>query len=293
MAASGTIYTDWINDDSSGSTVRLEVSYSESNIDITSNTSKISWTAYVGIQQGGGYYRTLKSAYVTVDNSSSGNIISDTDKRYYDGDEITSGSKTINHEDDGSKTIIIKIEFTTNYNTSRSKSQNVTLEVIDREAKLTPNKPEVSPNDTTVRVTLSPFVKDFKYVIRRKVGDKAWEENWKTLGNGSTTSYFDDTYNNIKTRAGTDGSYKVTYECTTYNGTTVVGTAQNCFIYTFYPGDPKPMELYQGNNLVGISFLNKTSQPGFWVGGKGPISVSTTTFTLDDGNEYNLLGIWD
>ncbi len=53
------------------------------------------------------------------------------------------------------------------------------------------------------------------------------------------------------------------------------------------------MALYQEGGSVGISFLTNSNQPGFWVAGQGPITMSTQAFTLDDGNSYYILGVWD
>ena len=269
------------------------------------NTSNITCTYTMkvlgsGDQWSGQNYPCVGTLYVAGDNKDDSDVRTGTG-----GTTYTLGSWTgdVEHDSEGKLTIDIDGKWTVDSASSRHwppEPNNIELAVklptIDREGKLSSDKSILTSTDSTVTITITPYINTFKYKIDRKVGTKGWEESWKSFGSGGTDSdNFTDTYNDIITRAGEEGSYSVQYKCTTYgtDGTTQIGTEDILVISTYYAGEPMPMSLYQNGSSIGVSFLTEINQPGFWVAGQGPITMSTQAFTLDDGNSYYILGKWD
>ena len=265
--------------------------YSQSDTDKELNQTTL--TLYGCIYLNNEYSAYYGSLYSDDDLQIDGTTIGSNYEYYTPGSNgrnlIGSITKVVQHDENGKfPNTTISIYADTHHFNKVSASGTITsadIPDIPRAAKLTVDKTEVSKSSpTTATFTLDPFSSSFKYKIERKIGSGSWT----TFKNNYTSSTFTDTYSSIT--GGTDGNYTAYYRCSTYNsgGSQIGSTSDEVTLKTFFPGDPNPMELYQNGNSLGVAFLNRVDNtPGFYIGGRGPI---TPINVIIDGVTYTMLG---
>lgn len=224
MALSGSVTTT----SSSSRSVTLNWTATQS---VANNTSTISWELV-----GSGSYSgrvVVSELKVTIDGSQVYSRDSSNHTNCYNGTKLASGTKTISHSSDGTKSVVIKVEagiYQWAINCSGSKT--FTLDTIARASSITSASNVTLGNACSVKWT--PASKSFKYKVKFSLG--SWNYTTGYLSPNTTSAY---TYNSYtipldvaeqlpKATTGTMTAYLYTY-----NGTTQIGsTASKTFTVT-------------------------------------------------------------
>lgn len=182
MALSGSVSTNGYQ----GRYLTLSWSATQSK---ENNTSKISWTLKGA---GGSGWYNAGPIWVGFENMNGSNIYSNTywstRQKLYDGTTVASGSFTVTHATDGTRQFRIFIEgaiFTYDYNVNGNGT--VTLDTIQRYAKITPSLDSETETSLTLNWTTDAVIDKLYY----------------SIDNGST-------FTDLNIPEGTGGSFTIT-----------------------------------------------------------------------------------
>lgn len=216
MALSGTVNTSSYE----GRYVQLSWSATQS---VANNTSTISWTLKGAGSASAAWYKA-GGFYVKI----AGNVVCDwsTDTRItlYNGTVIKSGSLTVSHASDGTKSFSIEVKagiYT--YARNCSGSGNFTLNTIPRASSISWG----SGNSTTAGVTdgaiisISRASSSFTHTIKYAFGNASGTICTKTTATTVKWTIPLSLLNQIPSATSGTG----TLTCTTYSGSTAVGTS--------------------------------------------------------------------
>ena len=210
MATSGTVYSTYAKSS------RLYVSWSQTGQSVSGNYTNISWTA--GIIVGGSnkwYSNAVKitSVYINGSKVSSGGTYSNlTSNGTY---QKLSGTATIPHNADGTKTFSVSISGWFYEQGSPSGSNSFTLTTIPRVSDLSLDKTSVPADEkTTVTATATKKSTSFTDTITVKLGDYTQD-----ITSGTAFTIPKDWMNAI---SGTSAVATVTV--TTKSGSTTIGS---------------------------------------------------------------------
>jgi hypothetical protein len=201
-------------------TYKLEVS--ESNVNISNNTSQVTVTAYIGRASSRSYLGGSWSGSITVSGSTqnmSGTISYPT---YINGGAwLTLATKTftVSHNADGSKTASISSSFRSSDFTpsSASASGNVTLTTIPRSSSVSCSGGDI---ESTTKINITRASSSFTHTITYSFGSLSGTIATKTSSTSINWTIPASFYSQIpNTNSGTG-----TISCTTYSGNTSVGT---------------------------------------------------------------------
>lgn len=207
-------------------TFKLEVT--EGNYDITNNTSPVTVTMYLGRASSQSYVGGNWTGNITIDGSSydlSGNIPYPT---YINGGEwyeVASYSKTVKHNNDGSKNVSVSASMSSSYFTPSysSASGTVSLTTIPRASGVACSSPYIGDNAIiSIDKKSSAFTNTVTYKIGTLTGTIATKTSNTTV-QFQTSSIADSIYDLIPNGTETSG----TIYCTTYNGSTQIGDTQS------------------------------------------------------------------
>lgn len=207
-------------------TFKLEVT--EGNYDITNNTSPVTVTMYLGRASSQSYVGGNWTGNITIDGSSydlSGNIPYPT---YINGGEwyeVASYSKTVKHNNDGSKNVSVSASMSSSYFTPSysSASGTVSLATIPRASGVACSSPYIGDNAIiSIDKKSSSFTNTLTYKIGTLTGTIATKTSSTTV-QFQTSTIADSIYALIPNGTETSG----TIYCTTYNGSTQIGDTQS------------------------------------------------------------------
>ena len=207
-------------------TFKLEVT--EGNYDITNNTSPVTVTMYLGRASSQSYVGGNWTGNITIDGSSydlSGNIPYPT---YINGGEwyeVASYSKTVKHNNDGSKNVSVSASMSSSYFTPSysSASGTVSLTTIPRASGVACSSPYIGDNAI---ISIDKKSSSFTNTLTYKIGtltDTIATKTSNTTVQFQTSSIADSIYALIPNGTETSG----TIYCTTYNGSTQIGDTQS------------------------------------------------------------------
>lgn len=199
----------------------IELEWSASQ-DVANNQSTISWTlnAYSGFN---GYYY-MGGFKVVIDGSTVYSVSTDERTKVLYNKTIASGTKTLKHNDDGSKSFDIYIEagiYT--YAVNCSGSDSFTLNTIPREASSIEAGTMVIGGEGVISVTKS--VSSYTHTIKYKFGNYTGTICTKSSNTFVYWALPTELANAIPNSTSGTG----TLTCETYSGNTLIGTRQTSF----------------------------------------------------------------
>jgi len=207
---------------------KLRLDVNETSTDPSTNTSVVSWALY--IVNGDARFAASKFNYeVTINGSKraeySGYDVDTTDVDNYQPHYLTSGTYTIDHNNDGSKTIYCSASCSSSYTQwspgSGSCGGDLTLTTLNRSAKID----SFSGNDidTDFSIGYTKYVNDWTYYLTMMMTDNTQLD--RVVYNTSGTIYRlpeaakDIIYNKV----GNNDTVDIKAKIETYNGGTKIG----------------------------------------------------------------------
>lgn len=207
-------------------TFKLEVS--ESNSSTANNTSLVTVRMYLGRASSRSYFGGNYTGNITIDGTShdlSGSVPYPT---YIDAGgwyEVASWSKTVTHNNDGSKSVSVSASLSSNYFTPSYSSANgtVTLSVIPRASEVSCSSPNIGDNAViSIDKKSSSFTNTLTYKIGTLTGTISTKTSETTV-QFKTSTIEDEIYALIPNGKEIQG----TICCTTYNGNTQIGDTKS------------------------------------------------------------------
>lgn len=238
MALSGKVETSaWTAE--SGSTWKVVLNWTATQ-SIANNTSTISWN--IKVSTGSGGYVVVSEIRAKIAGEEVYYRSHDNHTNGYNGTQIASGTKTITHNTDGTKSVSMSIEAGIyQWAINRSGSNTFTLDTIPRASSITSASNKTLGNACSIKWT--PNASTFKYKVKFSLG--SW--NYTTpsfISPASTSEYTYDDYtlplevaNQLpNATTGTMTAYLYTYNS---SGTQIGSTASKTFTVTV-PSSIKP-----------------------------------------------------
>lgn len=189
---------------------------------VANNTSTISWEL-VGSGSSSGWV-VVSELKVTIDGSQAYYRSSDKHTNCYNGTKLASGTKTITHSSDGTKSFTIKVEAGIyNWAINKSGSKTFTLNTIARASSISSASNVTLGNTCSVKWT--PASSSFKYKVKFAIG--SWSHTTDYISPKTTSAYTYTGYTIPLTVANqlpnaTTGT--MTAYLYTYNGSTQIGS---------------------------------------------------------------------
>lgn len=243
LFASGTLEFPRKTGDASWKWIQCKIEWTETNVDLTNNTSKLTVKLYGRVGTGGTSGRTWKG-YVSIDGTK---VINFTDMGSSWADKNVSSTyvlfksytQTITHNSDGTKSVALAGSLTGPNSTSisgltSSGSGTATLDTIPRASEI--DSINSGTTDFTPTLYFTPKSADFKYLIKYQYG--SYEKYSLMLSPGTTAQ---QAYAGITIYSSEIGSYMpnvtsgtLTATLYTYqaDGTTYVGESSVIFTIT-------------------------------------------------------------
>ena len=228
MALSGKVETSaWTAD--SGSTWKVVLNWTATQ-SIANNTSTISWN--IKVSTGSGGYVVVSEIRAKIAGEEVYYRNHDNHTNGYNGTQIASGTKTITHNTDGTKSVSMSIEAGIyQWAINKSGSNTFTLDTIPRASSITSASNKTLGNACSIKWT--PNASTFKYKVKFSLG--SW--NYTTpsfISPASTSEYTYDDYtlplevaNQLpNATTGTMTAYLYTYNS---SGTQIGSTASKTF----------------------------------------------------------------
>ena len=227
MATSGSVSTD-------GYQGRyLKLTWERTSYSVEKNTSTISWTLKGAGTASSSWYKAGNFKVViagdTVYETESSDRIT-----LYNGTTVKTGTKTIKHNTDGSKSFSISVKggiYTYARNVSGSKT--FTLNTIPRASSVSATAANVGAAST---ITISRASSSFTHTLTYSFGDLTGTIATKTDKTSVSWTLPDTFYAQMKSVTSKEG----TITCTTYNGSTKIGNAKTCKFTAKVPSSQGP-----------------------------------------------------
>lgn len=239
---------------------------------VANNTSTISWEL-VGSGSSSGWV-VVSELKVTIDGSQAYYRSSDKHTNCYNGTKLASGTKTITHSSDGTKSFTIKVEAGIyNWAINKSGSKTFTLNTIARASSISSAGNVTLGNACSIKWT--PASSNFKYKVKFSIG--SWSHTTDYISPKTTSAYTYTGYkipltvaNQLpKATTGTMTAYLYTY-----NGTTQIGSrASKTFTVTV------PSSVVPTLGTVTASIVNSNSVINSWgvaVAGYTKVKIEAT-----------------
>lgn len=257
MALSGSVSTNGCRGEGEGRYYTLSWSATQS---IANNTSTISWT----LSTAGGYssWMTERTVYVDIDGD---RVFSKTDAVDRYRGTIATGTKTISHNSDGTRSFSVSLGAAIYYATIEcTGSQTFTLDTIARASTLS-----VSDGTLGTKTTLTADRKSsgFTHTITWECGNYSGTLATKS----SATSWSFTPELKLATTAPYGQKVYCTYILSTYNGSTLVGTDSKSVWFTI-PSSVKPSCTLSLSDSKGYA-----STYGGYIQGESQLSVTINT----------------
>lgn len=257
MALSGSVSTNGCGGEGEGRYYTLSWSASQS---IPNNTSTISWT--LSTAGGQSSWMTERTVYVDIDGE---RVFSKTDEVDRYRGTIATGTKTISHNSDGTRSFSVSLGAAIYYSDVRcTGSDSFTLDTIARASTLS-----VSDGTLGTKSVLTADRKSssFTHTLTWECGSYSG-----TLATKSTSASWNFTPE-LKLAAGAPYGQKVycSYKLSTYNGSTLVGTDSKSVWFTI-PSSVKPLCTLSLSDSKGYA-----SRYGGYIQGESQLSVTINT----------------
>ena len=289
MALSGKVETSaWAAD--SGSTWKVVLNWTATQ-SIANNTSTISWN--IKVSTGSGGYVVVSEIRAKIAGEEVYYRSHDNHTNGYNGTQIASGTKTITHNTDGTKSVSMSIEAGIyQWAINKSGSNTFTLDTIPRASSITSASNKTLGNACSIKWT--PNASTFKYKVKFSLG--SWSYTTPSfISPASTSEYTYDDYTlpldvakqlpNATT--GTMTAYLYTYNS---SGTQIGSTASKTFTVTV-PSSIKPSissvsaELVNSNSVIngwGVAVAGYTKVK-VSASASGSYSSTISSFTISGG----------
>lgn len=265
--------------------ISLKFAWSQASQSVDNHTTKINWTLSATTTSAGAVYKKNRTWTVTIDGTKyTGTVNVSLDKS--STQTLASGTATINHNSDGTKTFAYsfsqQFELTLNsgkYMSTYSGSGSDTLTTI-------PRKSSVSVPDGTLKksqtITVTRKSANFTHSIKAVCGASTFYI--KADGTTSATEVkYDDCsiewtpHIELASQAPQTQSVLVTFTITTYNGSTVIGTNTDTATYAI-PDDIIAPLSYTVTDASGFK-----DYFGAFVQGKSKPTINMTTYGVYGG----------
>lgn len=275
-------------------TFKLEVT--EGNYNVENNNSPVTVTMYLGRTSSRSYFGGNYTGNITIDGSShnlSGEVPYPT---YINGGEwypITSWSKTVNHNADGSKKISVSASLSSNYFTpsSSTASGEVELTTIPRASDIAVSNTDLGQNIPIVIGKKSDsFTSTLTYTIRTLTGiivEKTSLSNYPWVMSATLINQIKNAYPNSGSYA--KGGIEVKITCKTYNGSALIGTKETTFkLYiTDKPTISSVVRVELNNKIKALTtnVLRHASQNKFTITATAPTGAVITGYRVKNGTQ--------
>lgn len=214
--------------------ILANLDWSESDINTANNTSKVTvslWYkrtntyAYATTDYGNPFYVYISGTKYNVLNY--GFVIPGNDNSWH---KVGEASKIITHNDDGTKTISIGCSHNTEgsyFNCDNS--WNVDLDTIARASVPTasPNPCKLWQGGQTLTVSTNRKSSSFMHTVKVQLGSWSWTSSARAVGASVDVPI---PYTVGAQIPATSKTASATVTCTTFNGTTQIGSAQTCSV---------------------------------------------------------------
>ena len=275
-------------------TFKLEVS--EGNYNVENNNSPVTVTMYLGRTSSRSYFGGNYTGNITIDGSShdlSGEIPYPT---YIDGGKwypVTSWSKTVGHNADGSKKISVSASLSSNYFTpsSSTASGEVELTTIPRASDIAISNTDLGQNIPIVIGKKSDaFTSTLTYTIGTLTGtivEKTSLSNYPWVMSATLINQIKKAYPNNGSYV--KGGIETKITCKTYNGTTLIGSKETSF--KLYITDKPTIssatraELNTKISALTTSVLRHASQNKFTITATAPTGATITGYRVKNGTQ--------
>lgn len=211
----------------------LKLTWERTSYSVANNTSTISWTLKGAGTASSSWYKAGNFKVViagdTVYETESSDRIT-----LYNGTTVKSGTKTIKHNTDGTKSFTISVKggiYTYARNVSGSKT--FTLNTIPRASSVSATAANVGAAST---ITISRASSAFTHTLTYAFGDLTGTIATKTDKTSVSWTLPDSFYAQMKSVTSKEG----TITCTTYNGSTQIGDAKTCKFTAKVPSSQAP-----------------------------------------------------
>lgn len=239
---------------------------------VANNTSTISWEL-VGSGSSSGYV-VVSELKVTIDGSQAYYRSSSNHTNCYNGTKLASGTKTITHSSDGTKSFTIKVEAGIySWAINKSGSGTFTLNTIARASSISSAGKVTLGNACSIKWT--PASSNFKYKVKFSIG--SWSHTTDYISPKTTSAYTYTGYTiplTVANRLPKATTGTMTAYLYTYNGTTQIGSrASKTFTVTV------PLSVVPTLGTVTASIVNSNSVINSWgvaVAGYTKVKIEAT-----------------
>lgn len=262
--------------------ISLKFAWTQASQSIANNTTTINWTLSATTTSAGAVYKKNRTWTVTIDGTKhTGTVNVSLDKS--STQTLASGTATINHNGDGTKTFAYafsqQFELTLNsgkYMSTYSGSGSDTLTTIPRKSSLTVGHGTLGTSQT---ITVTQKSSSFTHSIKAVCGSSTLY-----IKADGTTSATEVKHNDCSipwtppigwaAQAPNDNSVLVTFTITTYNGSTNIGSTPTSVAYAIPDIDSlKPSIVPTITDATGYDKLL-----GGWVQGQSQVKVDVESY---------------
>ena len=266
-----------INGSTNTSVWSFKLEVVENNTSVANNSSKVTVTAYIGRPSSAGasylYGANIScpvsvtgcaSKTITYNNSGQVNVAA--------GGWISIGSvvfDNVPHDTNGSKTVTVSATFTSNISpASGSASGSVKLTDIARASTFTIDKTSINANNSDkITVTINAKNTAYKHTVLVAFGS-SYSQTFNVAA-GVTTQSFTIPYEWLNGIPAQESSSNTNIILSTYNGTTLVGTASLPGGFTINcPSNVNP-------TISSVTIVGVNLRDGVYVQGKSAATVTT------------------
>lgn len=217
---------------SKNSAYTLYLDVTETGYDISTNESVVSWTLRAhsdkALQYGSWEFNSSNTQYrVSINGSQVASGYKTYDFREYKNLTIASGTATIEHDDDGTKTVACSASYCNSSASigSASVSGNFGLTPIPRLSDITVSDPVEMGVPTSVSVTQKSA--DFSHYLYSSIDDGT---TWVEIGHGTTSDDYMWTPTDTASSLPNDSSTTYKLKCETYLTSDYTGTTLDTII---------------------------------------------------------------
>lgn len=215
-------YTKTLSGGSASSQYRIRMVVTESNVNINNNTSVVNVTAYLDKLSGSGYYSSDGKPWnIKIDGSTVASGNKTYDFRNYKTLTLGSGSKTITHNSDGSKSVAVSAYFSSSpYLGSATVSATFKLTTIARASSISSITGGTELNQQ-VTVNISRKSTSFTHKVEYSYAGSSYN----TVSTNAPNSYSFTPPISLASYVPNSTSGTLTVRVTTYNGSTQIGSS--------------------------------------------------------------------
>lgn len=273
---------------------KFTLNVTEENTSIANNNSPMSFSFVLSpIQTGWDFYWGSGIAYtITINGESySGNITA------YDGSStitIRTGTLTVPHNDDGSKTINISFTVTDttgqNYTPGNaSASEKMILTKIPRASSISVSNYDLGQNPNIV---IGKKVNSFTSTLSYRIGRRTGTLVEKTNASSYVWEMTEELINQIKTDNPNNKSVSATVYCVTYDGNTQIGSQTSTTFTLTITDKPVIIDVVRAELNANISaltdkVLRSISQNQFTINATAPTGTTIASYKVANGTQNN------